>query len=178
MHKWKDNKKVEGLVFNYLHFYGSYDYVGDSRKWYRKEVRIIKNDPGIYSFRDAQGFQKNNRPLKVKPVNAYVYHYGWVKPPEFQQAKQLSFNKMWHNNDWMEKNIPKVNEFDYSQIDSLALFKGEHPKIIKPRIDKMNWSFSFDPTTQKKLSFKTKFLSVIENLTGWRIGEYKNYRII
>ena len=178
MHQWKDNKKVEGLVFNYMHFYGSYDYVGDSRKWYRKEVRIIKNDPEIYSFRDAQGFQKKNRPLRVKPVNAFVYHYGWVKPPEFQQAKQQSFNKMWHDNSWMDKNIPKVDQFDYSQIDSLAIFKGQHPKIIQPRINKMNWSFSFDPTRQKKLSLKSKILLFVEKITGWRIGEYKNYRII
>lgn len=178
MYLWKDNEKVEGLVFDYLHFYGSYDYVGDSRKWYRKEVRIIKNDPEIYSFRDAQGFQKKNRPLKVKPVNASVYHYGWVKPPEFQQAKQQSFNKMWHDNEWMEKNIPKVNEFDYSQIDSLAFFKGKHPQIIQKRINQMNWSFSFDPTKEKKLSLKFRFLAIIEKYTGWRIGEYKNYRII
>ena len=41
---YKDDEKVEGLLFKYKHFYGSYDYVGDSRKWYRHEVRIIKND--------------------------------------------------------------------------------------------------------------------------------------
>ncbi|MBI1780261.1 MAG: glycosyltransferase family 2 protein, partial [Sphingobacteriales bacterium] len=32
--KYKDDKRVDGLLFKYLHFYGSYDYVGDSRKWY------------------------------------------------------------------------------------------------------------------------------------------------
>ena len=30
--KYKDYKKVEGLLFKYLHFYGTYDYVGDSRR--------------------------------------------------------------------------------------------------------------------------------------------------
>ncbi|MEL6923972.1 MAG: glycosyltransferase family 2 protein, partial [Bacteroidota bacterium] len=30
--------EVEGLLFDYQHFYGSYDYVGDSRRWYRKEI--------------------------------------------------------------------------------------------------------------------------------------------
>ena len=33
MEKWKDDKKVDGLLFNYLHFYGSYDYTGLSPKW-------------------------------------------------------------------------------------------------------------------------------------------------
>ena len=42
MLKHKDDEKVEGLLFNYNHFYGSYDYLADSRKWYRKEIRIVK----------------------------------------------------------------------------------------------------------------------------------------
>jgi hypothetical protein len=178
MQKWKYHQRVEGLVFDYTHFYGSYDYIGDSRSWYRKEVRIVRNSPDIYSFRDAQGFQKNGRPLYVKPAHAQVYHYGWVKPPAMQQAKQLSFNKMWHDNEWIEKNVPKVEEFDYSFIDSLAFFKEDHPQVILPRIKAMNWKFSFDPVTEKKFSIKKKFLYYIEKLTGWRIGEYKNYRII
>src|SRR5690606_28410916 len=63
-----NNKRVEGFVFDYRHFYGSFDYIGNSRQWYRREVRMIRNDKSIYSFRDAQGFQKNGRPLKVKHI--------------------------------------------------------------------------------------------------------------
>src|ERR1044072_1101483 len=33
MEKYKDDQRVEGLLFNYIHFYGTYDYVGDSRTW-------------------------------------------------------------------------------------------------------------------------------------------------
>ena len=177
MLNWKDNKKVEGLVFNYRHFYGSYDFIGDSRSWYRNEVRIIKNDPEIYSFRDAQGFQKHGKPLKVKELKAFVNHYGWVKHPKFQQAKQESFNKLWHSDDWVDKNVDKVDEFDYSEVDALKKFDGTHPKVMQPRINKMNWEFSFDPTV-KKLSFKNKVLYKVEQLTGWRIGEYRNFRIL
>jgi hypothetical protein len=177
MKKHQDNKNVEGLLFNYLHFYGSYDYVGDSRKWYRKEIRVIKNNKEISSYRDAQGFRKNKQKLKVKPIDAYIYHYGWVKPPDKQQEKQKHFHKMWHDDKWMSNNIPDENEFDYSQIDSLVLFSGSHPELMKERIQKQNWKFSFDPT-KKKISLKNKLLLFIERLIGWRIGEYKNYRII
>lgn len=177
MRKWKDYPEVEGLLLNYLHFYGSYDFVGDSRRWYRREVRVIRNDKSIRSYRDAQGFRKNNRPLNVKPVEASMYHYGWVKPPDFQQAKQEYFHKLWHDDAWVEKKIPKVDEFDYSQIDSLALFKGEHPEVMKKRIAHSNWQFSFDPT-KKKLPFKSRLLHFVEQQTGWRIGEYRNYRVI
>lgn len=177
MQLYKDDKRVEGLLFNYTHFYGSYDFVGDSRQWYRKEIRIIRNDKTISSYKDAQGFRKAGNKLNVKPVDASIYHYGWVKPPEAQQAKQLTFHKYWHDDSWVQQNIPQVGEFDYSAIDSLAVFKGIHPLLMQPRIKRMNWKFSFDPT-RKRMSAKVRFLSFIEKKFGWRIGEYKNYRLL
>lgn len=177
MEDFKNDKQVEGLLFNYTHFYGSYDYIGDSRRWYRREIRIIKNDKSISSYLDAQGFRKNGQKLNVKHIDAFVYHYGWVKPPEAQQAKQQTFNKLWHDDEWMKKNIPDVNEFDYSQTDSVALFKGTHPKVMQNRINQMNWKFSFDPT-QKKISLKVRFLMFIEKTTGWKVGEYRNYKLL
>lgn len=170
-----DNNSIDGLLLKYKHFYGSYDFVGVSRKWYRHEIRIIKNNKKIRSYRDAQGFRISNKKLKVKLIDAYVYHYGWVKHPAHQQAKQQSFNKMWHDDNWMKENIKDVNEFDYSAIDLLEKFNGSHPLVMKNRIDKMNWTFSFDPTNIN-LSLKIKFTHFIEKLTGYRIGEYKNYR--
>jgi hypothetical protein len=177
MHQWKDHPEVEGLLFDYLHFYGSYNFVGNSRRWYRREVRIIRNDKKIRSYRDAQGFRINNRPLNVKTVDAFIYHYGWVKPPAAQQAKMETFNKLWHEDEWLEKNVIRTDEFDYSKIDSLKRFDGTHPAVMEERIKKQDWHFEFD-TTRKKISFKNKFLSLIEKWTGWRAGEYRNYRVI
>ncbi|MCX6311126.1 MAG: glycosyltransferase family 2 protein [Bacteroidetes bacterium] len=177
MQKWKDNKSVEGLLFNYTHFYGSYDFIGDSRKWYRKEIRVVRKNPQISSYKDAQGFRKkDNSKLHVKPIDAFVYHYGWVKPPQAMQAKQESFHKMWHDDQWMQKNIPVVKEFDYSQIDSLAKFTGTHPAVMQERVKKQNWKFDFDPT-KKKWGMKMRFLMFVEKTFGVRIGEYKNYII-
>ncbi len=177
MKQYKYDVKVEGLLLNYTHFYGSYDFIGDSTNWYRKEVRIIRKDSKIYSFRDAQGFQKEGRPLRVKAVDAFVYHYGWVKPPEKQMEKQKYFHKLWHNDSWVEKNIIPAEKFDYTQIDSLAHFAGTHPSVMEKRIQSTNWHFDFDPT-QKRLSFKSKFKLTLEKITGWRIGEYKNYKLL
>lgn len=177
MQKFKDNKSVDGLLFDYLHFYGSYDYVGDSTRWYRNEVRIIRCDKTIRSFRDAQGFKKNGQLLKVKSANASIYHYGWVKPPDLQQEKQKYFHSLWHADEWLKKNISSENEFNYSNIDSLKPFIGTHPLVMKNRIEKSNWSFNFDPS-RKKLSFKLRLKKGIENFTGWRPGEYKNYKLL
>ncbi|HOY49112.1 MAG TPA: glycosyltransferase family 2 protein [Flavobacteriales bacterium] len=177
MRRWKDDKRVEGLLFNYTHFYGSYDFIGDSRRWYRKEVRIIRPHIGVQSWKDAQGFRIDGKPLKVKESGASIYHYGWVKPPEQQQAKQEYFHKLWHDDQWMKENIPEVAEFDYSSIDSVARFEGTHPSVMQARVDRQNWKVNIDPA-KKKLSVRYKFLLFIERLTGWRAGEYKNYRIL
>jgi hypothetical protein len=178
MQQWKDDKNVEGLLFDYTHFYGSYDFIGDSRKWYRKEIRIVRKNKTIRSYKDAQGFRHaDNSKLKVKAIDASVYHYGWVKPPEAQQAKQESFHKMWHDDQWMKENVPSVDKFDYSQIDSLAKFTGTHPLVMQDRIQRMNWKFSFDPT-KKKWGMKMRLLMFIERTTGVRIGEYKNYTLL
>ncbi len=177
MEMYRTHHNVQGLLLKYKHFYGSYDYIGSSRRWYRNEIRIIRNLPEIHSYRDAQGFRIGERKLNVKAINAEIYHYGWVKPPKIQQLKQKTFNKLWHNDSWVEQNIPDVDSFDYSRIDTLALFKGTHPRVMQKRIQKMNWHFSFDPT-QKKLSLKNRLLEGIEKRTGYRIGEYKNYHLI
>jgi hypothetical protein len=50
MKKWKDTPEVDGLLFKYRHFYGSYDYTAVSSGWYKNEIRIIRNNKKIYSF--------------------------------------------------------------------------------------------------------------------------------
>lgn len=178
MHQYVDEKRVEGLLFNYQHFYGSYDYVGDSRKWYRKEIRVIRNDKSIHSFRDAQGFRKAGKKLNVKPVDAFIYHYGWVKPPQQQQEKQKSFHKLWHDDVWMKKNVGDASEYDYSKIDSLKKFEGTHPATMHKKTQQMeDWKFD-SSSSQKRFSAKGRLLFLIEKYAGWRIGEYKNYKTI
>lgn len=179
MRKYKDDKNVDGLLFNYLHFFGSFDYVGDSRRWYRKEIRIIRNDKNIRSYRDAQGFRKiDNSKLKVKPIDAYVYHYGWVKNPVHQQRKAEYFHTLWHGGNTPSRSPEaKEQEFDYSFIDSLVRFGGVHPAVMQQRVASRQWDFKFD-ITKKQYSFKDGLLMRIEKLTGWRIGEYKNYKIV
>ena len=173
----KDRKEVEGLLFNYSHFYGSYDYLGDSRTWYRKEIRIIRNDKSIRSYKDAQGFRKSNRKLNVVSLDANVYHYGWVRHPKYQMAKQLEAHKLWHDDKYIETKFDPNADFDYSKIDSIKPFEGTHPLVMQERIDRMNWKFDRDPEI-KSFSLKLKLLYAIENWTGWRVGEYQNYNIL
>jgi len=174
MLKWKDHPDVDGLLFDYLHFYGSYDYIGSSSQWYPHEIRVIRKSDSIHSYRDAQGFRKgDNQKLRVKPANACMYHYGWVKDPLAMQRKQENFNKLWHPDSWLEKNVVKAEAFDYSEIDALELFKGTHPEVMLNRIEKKNWKFDYD-IAFINLSLQDRFKALLRKYTGIEIG-YKNY---
>ena len=177
MEEHLNNNNVDGLLFKYLHFYGSYDYVGESYRWYRNEIRIVRNNKSIYSYRDAQGFRKgDNQRLNVIDTGAFVYHYGWVKMPKAMQQKQLDFNKLWHDDQWIERNIPNTELFDYSNIDSLVLFSETHPEVMKTRIKKLNWKFDYD-ISLNRLKFKDKVKRFCEKI-GLDFGQYKNYNLI
>ncbi|MBU1299665.1 MAG: glycosyltransferase family 2 protein, partial [Bacteroidetes bacterium] len=171
-----DDRRVEGLLLKYIHFYGSYDYYANSRSWYRQEIRVIRNNIGVQSWKDAQGFRIDNRKMNVKFVDAYVNHYGWVKHPKIMQDKVVAFNKLWHEDKWVEQNIPQQNEFDFSIIESIQKFEETHPQVMADRITKYNWSFS--PPINQKQKIKQRLPRFIEEKTNLRIGEYKNYKLI
>ncbi len=178
MERYKNDRSVDGLLFHYKHFYGSYDYVGESWQWYRREIRVIRNDANIFSYRDAQGFRKKpNEKLRVKLIDAYIYHYGWVKNPKAMQSKQLNSTMFYFDDKWISKHIIKAEEYDYNKIDSLELFEGTHPQSLLARIQQKNWRFDFD-ISKKKYSFKERFKRFVYSFTGYRIGEYKNYKIV
>lgn len=173
----KDNPKIDGLLFHYLHFFGSYQHIADSRQWYRHEIRVIRNKKNIVSYRDAQGFRTiDNKKLVVKPIEAYIYHYGWVREP-FKQQKRAEINtKYWEGAKWQEKESEEKPFDYYNSVDSLALFEGSPPKVMEQRIASMNWKFEPD-LTKKNLSLKNRFHHWIERTFGFRLAEYKNYRI-
>lgn len=175
MEKWKDDPQVDGLLFKYLHFYGSYYYLASSPHWYSREIRIIKNHRSIFSYNDAQGFRKGkNKKLNVKPVEVYYYHYGWVKHPETMQKKRL-FHLTWQN-EKVSKEERNSRQYDYSKIETIQLFNGTHPKVIQSRIEKKNWAFEYD-IAFNRLSLKNKLKMAVKKYFGIELG-YKNYRLI
>ncbi|MEI7589511.1 MAG: glycosyltransferase family 2 protein [Chitinophagia bacterium] len=171
------DSEVQGLLFTYKHFYGTYDYVGDSRKWYAHEIRIIRNNKIISAYRDAQGFRIGKSKLPVARVDATVYHYGWVKSPEQMRKKQKESSVFWNDDDQMEKIKSSPDYYDFSGFDSLEKFTGTHPKVMLDRIVRKNWAIDLD-VSKKKFSFKNKVLYYFEKLTGIRPFDFKNYKII
>ncbi len=183
MEKYATDKRVEGLLFDYHHFYGSYQYIGDGRKWYSKEIRVIRNNKDIRSYRDAQGFRwKDGRKLKVKGVNAYMYHYGWVRNPIQMQQKYADFGKLWNADagyeKWAEEQKRRSAGFDYSNIDTLTLFTGTHPGLMKHLVSQENWDVKIDVKKKNFKNMKHRLLYTLWKKFGCRPFEYSNYRKI
>lgn len=189
MEKYLHDKAVEGIVFDFYHFYGGYDLIGTTRRWHRREVRVVRNNPLIRSYRDSQGFRiypsvekyqsgHKGRSLRVAKSRAHIYHYSYARNPISMRKKDSYFHTFWHDDNWLKQNLSKQKEYDYHNIDDLSLFTGTHPEWMKTRISKKDWTFTFDRSRAKFSSAKYRFLYFIEKATGWRIGEYRNYRII
>lgn len=178
MLRYRDAENVDGLLLKYLHFFGSYHYTGASSNWYSHEIRIIKNDKSIYSYKDAQGFRKGqNQKLRAIEIDAFVYHYGWVRDSRAMQLKQEKFNKYWHDDTWIEQNVVKANEFDYSQhITELKPFSDSHPALMKKRIQDSTLQFEYDIATSKQ-NLKDKVKNFIQDNFGINLG-YQNYIIV
>lgn len=187
MQTYKNKPEVEGLLLQFLNFFGSYGYIGNTRRWHRKEIRVVRNNCNIRSFRDSQGFRKypsmeayenghKGIKLHVKELDVPVYHYSYVRPPQLMQMKAKHFHSFWHDDKWVEENV-KAKEFDYYQVDDLKKFAGKHPQLMQEIVAAQNWEFD---VTRIKRNFtpRGKFLYLVEKYTGVRIGEYKNYKRI
>lgn len=180
MERYKNDQEVEGLLFNYRHFFGSYDYVGARYSWYRREIRIIRNNKSIYSYRDAQGFRiQPNRKLRVKLIDAYIHHYGWVRKPDALQQK-IDANEYIYQKRGNTGYQIEMNKAVYAYANAgepVLRYTGTHPTVMRNRIEQQNWPFEPDPTLHYA-SFKDLIKRTIFKITGWFPGEYKNYRII
>ena len=185
----KDNledKKVEGFLFNFLHFIGDYKHIGTTRKWHRREIRIIRNDPSFYSYKDSQGFRSypslkdyeegtNSRKLNIKLLNARIFHYSYCRDPYLLTGKVKRFSSYYQ--DGVDLNESRV-AFDFNTVaDILAPFNESHPATMNKTIAAQGWIFKHNPE-HIALSPRRLFLHRIEQVIGWRIGEYKNYKII
>lgn len=199
--KYLDDKKVDGFLFKYGHFWGDYDHYVSSHAWYPREIRIIRNDPEIHSWRDAQSFRRipgfdgldyykkeNTFKLNVVEIDAYIYHYGFVRPPNIMQKKRKNHNTNYSGSastDEMFKNEGEL--FDYGNLSKIKVFKGTHPLVMKEFIEGFNWKhqlrYTSDPEKkklQKHEKFKYRFLSFIEQtfFNGRLLFGFRNYKRI
>ncbi len=172
--------EIQGLLFHYIHFYGSYQTIAKSRRWYRNEVRVVRRSSGIQSHADAQGFRVPGVAGLTKPnvarTEARIFHYGWVKPPKMMGQKSKLLNRWWHGN----KRDHEFESFEYARQYGLQNFRGSHPAVMKALVQSQDWSFdprrALSDWTLKDVNLWAS--DVLERFTGYRIGEYRPYKLI
>ena len=192
-----DDKKVEGLLFKYLHFWGDFWHYHHSHGWYRREIRIVRNDPDIYSWESAQSFRRiphfdgrNYRQkegtykLRVADVDAWVYHYGWVRPPHLMKNKMKALTTI-HKGGVPDKRQERIRNFDYGPLNKLRTFNGTHPQVMQSWIRQFNWQDQLqyqgsrrkDRIPHRHERRKNRVLTWVENnILGSRtIGGFKNW---
>jgi glycosyltransferase involved in cell wall biosynthesis len=137
VNKGNDDPQVDAFSFRYIHFESCYDYYNPFR--YKRAVRIVRNIPDIVSIKDAAEFGKTDRSrLRVSESGARIFHYGWVKSPKVMLEKMKSFEKFWHENDYVENKYAGQDEYDFRMLDVAKRFKGAHPHIMQGRIKEWN----------------------------------------
>ena len=172
----ENDSHIDGLLFDYIHFYGSYQTIATSRKWYRREIRAIKKNSRARSYKDAQGFRIEGNKLRVVKADSRIFHYGWVKPPQLmgQKAKQLDY--WWHGKTALTNDKP----FFYDNQYGLTRYEGKHPKVMLDLVAAQNWDFipkrSMKDWRIKDLRYLTS--DIFEYLFNYRIGEYRPYHLI
>ncbi len=202
--KYYSKEQVEGFLFKYRHFWGDYNHYFNAHSWYPKEIRIIRNLPEIHSWRDAQSFRlydtfnngyqeylrkEGTSKLRVVEIDAYIHHYGWVRPPKVMTRKAKVGNPLLAQKGIFErnrKNIPDI--FDYGPLDKLTTYKYPHPAVMNDWIARFDWkdqlqysgSRNPDRPIYKHERLKYRIVSFIENrfLGGRRIGGFNNYKLI
>jgi hypothetical protein len=116
--------------------------------------------------------------LNVVPVNAEIYHYGWVRHPKFMQQKIESV-KQFYDGISEKEALKKAGEqeFNYSgEYDALSRFEGTQPKVMHERIKRLNWQVEVD-LNKINMKLKYRILYKIEKWFGVRLFEYRNYKV-
>jgi len=187
--KYLNNKNVEGFLFKYKHFFGDYHHFLPVHGWYKNEIRIVRNGVGVKSIKDAQSFRKENDiKLSVVPINAFIYHYGWVRPPHLMQSKKKEHDSIHHGRkqagEWYKNS---TNDFNYGALGNIPVYQGTHPKVMESFIEKLYWKNTLNYTRKALLNRlpmkheknKYKLITWFENTfnNGKDIFGYKNWKI-
>ncbi len=178
---YTDDPRVDGLLFEYLHFYADYDHYQTSHNWYRREVRMVRNHRGIRSWKSAQGFRhRDGRKLRVVPAGARIFHYGWVRPPRRMTRKARALAEVHLCAAGARAYVPDLEAgYDFGCLRGRERFTGTHPRVMHERIAACDWQVLPTATRQKHDRAAIRALSWLENrVLGFRIAEHRNYVLL
>jgi hypothetical protein len=175
MRKHLPDKRVEALVFDYLHFYGNKNTCAWSPRWYRKAPRIIRNNIPSFStdslfFNVIENHRRARYP-RAAVTGATIYHYGWVRSEAQMNIKHAFMDKFFRD---------KVSVCDYSEIDSetLRLFTKAHPKVVQDWLPPAKGLFQANPGHRlTKREKKHRLMLKLERWLGMEFSK-KHYQLV
>jgi glycosyltransferase involved in cell wall biosynthesis len=172
-----DDETVEGLLFDYVHLYGSYSIVAKMRAAYRREVRIVRRTSRARSVGDAQSFliDKKRKPL-VRLARASIYHYGWVHSPERMRRKRANRAVLYERPELLEG----IEDMPIRQAYGLKPFRGSHPEVMREIVANQSWHFEprLNLRHWNRRDYKNLASDVLERVIRRRIGERKLYKLL
>ena len=180
MREWEADPRVEGLLVDYLHFYGDVGTLATNRHWYRREVRVVRLGRGhdIRSFQDAQGFRVGAelRRVRARATGAAMFHYGWARAPHSVLQKVTMSREMFA---WARDRAGsdhQAPQLEWTPL--LRRFKGAHPRAAAEWIAARPARVGVRSRRLKLDDLRFYASDWIERLTGVRVFEYRNYVLV
>jgi hypothetical protein len=171
--------RVEGLLVRYLHFYGDMNTVAVNRRWYRREVRAVRLDPGldILPYQGAQGFRvgAKHRRIRARLTDAEMFHYGWARPARALRAKREASAVIYPWSREREARRPLLPWFP-----GLKTFSGTHPAAAREWVEARlhDAERRVEPAHFRPAFLRFYISDAIERLTGARVFEFRNYTVV
>lgn len=166
--------RIEGLLVDFIHFYGSVDWVAGGRAWYHREVRVVRPGGSVASHAEAQGFRrKGGTRIRARRSGATYHHFGWSRPMAVLAAKREADNALYYGGE--ARRAPVGDRLPWEV--GLTRFRGTHPRVMREWITARRASMStgFAPSRWTRRRVALLAALGLERLTGWRPFEYRNY---
>jgi len=179
LREWHGDRRVEGLLVDYLHFYGDFDTLATDRHWYRREARVVRLGQEIRSFQDAQGFRvgPGERRVRARVTGAPMFHYGWARPPQSMRQKFVASKEVFHERAQQLEAHAELEALYWTPL--LRPFRGSHPRVVQAWVAARRAAGTgggaVGPRRFKLAHLRLYLSDWIERLTGARLFEYRNY---
>ncbi|MCH9016054.1 MAG: hypothetical protein IH877_10255 [Gemmatimonadetes bacterium] len=172
MQECLEDRKVEGLLVNFTHHYGTPELIATARTWYRRETRVIRSGIGAESFEHAQGFrvEGGRRRIRARKTDAVFHHYGWARPAAALLEKRIVDAQIYGRTSRFSGQT--VLPWQYG----VRPFSGTHPAGMEQWMRSRQGTFAKVGPRRWNLEQGRLFVSdIIEKTIGTRLWEYRNY---
>ena len=178
--EWDRDEQVEGMLVDYLHFYGGFDRVATNRQWYRREDRCLRLGRGIRPYQGAQGFRVGPefRKIRARLTGAQMFHYGWARPAQTMREKIQLTKQMYP---WATERLDRdLKRGTLKWIPLLRRFTGSHPAAARDWIaaNAKEPPPALEPARFKPAHVRLYMSDWIERLSGVRPFEFRNYEVV